>query len=97
MSMIEIFGYFGGICFALCCAPQAYKTYKTNDTKSLSSAFIVLSIMGNIFMFSYALLNGIIENHWMPSLFLNYVLNFGFNAYLAYKKIEHWDEDMKRE
>jgi len=95
--MTELLGFFGSLCFALCCAPQAYKTYKTDDTQSLSTAFIIMSIMGNVFMFSYALMNGLLEGHWMPALFLNYTLNFIFNAYLGFKKVEHWNRDIAAE
>lgn len=67
--MIEVIGWVGAICFSICAIPQAIKSWQTKSAKDLSSAFLILWVLGEILTLIYVLPKG-----HLPLIF-NYVFN----------------------
>lgn len=55
---VVIIGYAAGICSAICQFPQAYKVFKTKDTRSISLGMYSIMTMGVILWFCYGLMIG---------------------------------------
>jgi uncharacterized protein with PQ loop repeat len=53
---IEILGWIASIVFALCGAPQAYKSYKDGHTRGLSFGLLIMWSIGEILMLTYVAL-----------------------------------------
>jgi uncharacterized protein with PQ loop repeat len=85
--MIEILGILGALFFGICAFPQVYKVWKTQDTESLSLMFLIFWSLGEIFMWSYVILENNSSNSWQWPLHINYLLNFISLGYLVTKKI----------
>ena len=68
--MIELLGWIGGICLAVCALPQAIKSYRTKSSEGISGTFIALWIAGEIFTIGYILLTTM---QW--PLLINYSFN----------------------
>jgi MtN3 and saliva related transmembrane protein len=74
---IEIIGGIGASLTTLAYLPQAIKTLKTKDTKSISLAMFVMMNIGNAFWLAYGLLlkqNPIIWANLITLLFAGYIL-----------------------
>lgn len=69
---MDIFGYIGSICLALCAIPQAWLSYKQGHSEGVSVYFLLLWTFGEIFTLVY-----VIYNLDIP-LILNYVANLLF-------------------
>lgn len=69
---MDIFGYIGSICLALCAIPQAWLCYKQGHSEGISIYFLLLWTFGEIFTLVY-----VIYNIDIP-LILNYVANLLF-------------------
>ncbi len=69
--MIEFIGWLGGILFAICGVPQAYKSYKDGHSNEISWLFLLLWLFGEILMLVYTL--------HKPVDLLPLIFNYGCN------------------
>jgi MtN3 and saliva related transmembrane protein len=53
---IAIIGYMAGVCSALAQFPQAYKVFKTKDTRSISLGMYLIMTIGVVLWLVYGLL-----------------------------------------
>ena len=83
--MVEIIGWIGAILFAISCAPQAIKTYKSKQAKDLSMWMLQLWFWGEIFSLIYIMNNVTLQ--W--PLITNYTFNAIMVGYLIYAKIKY--------
>lgn len=85
--MIGFIGILGAIFFGICALPQVIQVWKTQDTSSLSKAFLILWALGEVCMWTYVIAQnasvGIIQ--W--PLHANYFFNGLMLIYLLYKKL----------
>lgn len=88
MVLLDLIGYIGAALFALCAYPQAYKVWKTNDTKSLSLSFILMWLFGEIFTWTYIAIQNYMTGVFLWPLHLNYFFNGVSVVYLTYKKLK---------
>lgn len=51
--MLELIGWIGGICFALCAIPQAYKSWKDGHSEGITWGLLILWIVGEVFSLVY--------------------------------------------
>ena len=58
MATVEFIGYFAAFCTTLAFLPQAYKSIRHRDTKSLSLGMYVLFTIGIAFWLTYGVLRG---------------------------------------
>lgn len=82
-----LFGFLGAVFFSICAIPQAWQVWKTQDAKSLSLSFLILWILGEIFMWLYVILQNISVHVMQWPLHINYLINGILLVYLVYKKI----------
>lgn len=54
--MIDIIGWIGAACFAMCAVPQAITTLRLGHAAGISGMFLVLWTMGEIAMIAYVLM-----------------------------------------
>jgi uncharacterized protein with PQ loop repeat len=87
--MTEIFGTLGAIFFAICAYPQVYQVWKTQDTKAISFLFLVFWVLGEIFMWTYVILQNYETKIVQWPLHANYFMNAFSLVYLLYKKIKN--------
>lgn len=73
--MIELVGWLGGICFAICAIPQAYKAFKEKHADGVSSSMLFLWTAGEILTIAYVLTSQGIEISSALPLIANYVSN----------------------
>jgi uncharacterized protein with PQ loop repeat len=69
METMELVGWFGAICFAICAAPQAWLCYRQGHAMGLSHLLLGLWVTGEACSFIYVLPLG-----KLPLLF-NYAAN----------------------
>lgn len=79
--MLELIGWIGAICFALCAVPQAWLSIKNGHSHGVAWGFLTLWMVGEICTIIYVLP----KQHW-PLLF-NYVFNIIFVAIIIYYKL----------
>lgn len=72
--MIDLIGWAGSLLFAICGAPQAWKSYKDGHSDGLSHSFIWMWFGGEVLCTVYVIAQPVIL---IPILF-NYLINFGF-------------------
>ena len=65
-------GIIGCLMFAFCNAPQVRKTYSDKNADGLSSAFLVMQLLGNIFNFLYIEYTNLKSNVWQYPMYVNY-------------------------
>jgi uncharacterized protein with PQ loop repeat len=82
-----IIGLIGSIAFGICALPQAIQVYKTGNTDGLSGMFLLLWSIGEVFTFTYVIIDNIKTGSIMIPLYINYTLNGLLVGYLDYKKI----------
>lgn len=80
LSQIEISGWIGSICLAICAIPQAYKSFKEKHSNGVSWSFIVLWLVGEICTLIYIIPTG------SKPLIFNYVANILFVAVIFFYK-----------
>ena len=68
--MIEVIGWIGGICLAVCALPQAIKSYRTKSSGDLSLSFVLLWLVGELLTVAYILTTTM---QW--PLLINYSIN----------------------
>jgi uncharacterized protein with PQ loop repeat len=69
---MDLLGYIGSICLAICSVPQAYMSYKQGHSRGISVGFLFLWTAGEIFTLLY-----IIPKADIP-LLINYLSNLIF-------------------
>ncbi len=81
---ISIIGYLAGFCTATAQFPQAYKIYKTRDTKSISLVMYSIMTLGIVFWFTY----GLLLSDW-PMILANGVclLPSGYTLYVTIQNL----------
>lgn len=78
---LEIVGYVGGICLAMCGLPQAIQSYNQKHSDGLNVIFLLLWTIGEIFTIIY-----VIPIMSIP-LFINYGANLIFLSIIWKYKI----------
>lgn len=73
MNMVELLGWLGAICFAICGLPQTIKVVKDGHGDGLSKPFLWLWFWGEIFTLVYVCIG---KFSW--PLFFNYAVNLTF-------------------
>jgi uncharacterized protein with PQ loop repeat len=79
MSIIEVFGWAGGWLLALCGLPLALESYKNKHSEGISLVFLLVWLLGEIFMIIYVLPQGdgpILLNLFFNVLFISIVLYY---------------------
>jgi len=77
----ELFGWLGGIAFAVCGIPQSYKSYIDGNSNGLAFSFILLWLLGELFTIIYILPTGSLP------LYFNYGGNLIFVLIILKYKI----------
>lgn len=77
---VEFLGWVASIFFAICLAPQAWKTHKEGP-KGLSFYFILLTFEANVFMLIFLCYFGVEK----MQLYLNPAVAMLLSGYLLYK------------
>ena len=80
--MIELIGWIGSICLALCGLPQAILSIKTKSSKGISLGMLILWQLGECTTLIY-----IIAHRNYP-LLLNYIFNIIIVSIIFYYKIK---------
>jgi uncharacterized protein with PQ loop repeat len=81
---MELIGWLGSILFAICAAPQAWKSYKDGHSDGLATSFLVMCYLGEVLTLIYVWPTGN-----MPLIF-NYVMNLIFLSVMAWYKLPKW-------
>ena len=79
---LELIGWIGSIAFAICGAPQAYRSYKDKHSDGVSWGLLNLWMVGELCTLAYVIPKG----HW-PLIF-NYLGNIVFVSIILYYKIK---------
>ncbi len=82
----EYMGWLGAFFFAICAIPQVVKTYRTRKTEDLSWLFLLFWFLGEIFTFSYIIIDDVHLGITHFPLYINYVFNIVLLFYLIYAK-----------
>ena len=82
ISIIEILGWLGSICLAVCGMPQAWMSFKDKHSHGISWAFLLLWAFGECFALAY------VYNNLDAPLLLNYAINIGIVGIILYYKIK---------
>lgn len=85
--MINLIGMIGAFFFAICAIPQVWHVWKTNDTKSLSMAFVLMWVLGEAITWIYIILDNYRLGVIQYPLHINYAFNGICVGYLFYKKL----------
>lgn len=78
---MELIGWVGSLCFAICGAPQAWLAYKQGHSRGISWGFLLLWISGEVMTLTY-----VIPKIDYPLIF-NYVSNLIFLSVILYFKL----------
>jgi uncharacterized protein with PQ loop repeat len=84
--MIEYIGWLGSFCFAICGAPEAYRSYK-NKRCDVGWGLLNLWLLGEIFTLVYVILKSGFMG-FLPLLF-NYTANLVFLSIMFFYKISY--------
>lgn len=68
--MIDIIGWIGAVCFALCAVPQMVTTIRLGNAEGISGLFLLLWTSGEVAMIIYVL-----GSSADPILLFNYLFN----------------------
>tara|TARA_R110000868_G_scaffold87240_1_gene244124 strand:+ start:130 stop:402 length:273 start_codon:yes stop_codon:yes gene_type:complete len=68
--MMELIGYIGSICLALCAIPQAWLSYKQGHSQGISIYFLLMWTLGELFTLVYVI----------PMLNAPLILNYSGNV-----------------
>jgi uncharacterized protein with PQ loop repeat len=80
--ILDIIGWLGSICFAICALPQAYSSWKHKNSDGISWGFLILWLVGEVLTLTYILLT----TAQLP-LIANYCLNFVFLVVIIWFKV----------
>lgn len=81
LTLMEIIGWLGSICLAICGIPQAWQSYKDKHSEGISWSFILLWTFGELFALAY-----VYDKLDLP-LFVNYATNILILSVILYYKI----------
>ena len=81
--ILESIGWLGAFFFAICAIPQAYESYKNKNSDGIAMLFLVLWILGEIFMFVYVLF----QPDWDFPLLANYAFKIILTFVIFYYKV----------
>ena len=70
MTLADLFGWIGFLCFATCSIPQAVFSYKNGKTLSFSTSFLSLYTAATILSLTYAI------ERVETILIFNFIFNF---------------------
>lgn len=87
--MLEVLGWFGAICFAICGLPQCIKIFKTKSATDISWLFLILWLIGEVLTTYYVLVTNIKSNIYQYPLLINYAFNFLVLVGMIYGKIKY--------
>jgi uncharacterized protein with PQ loop repeat len=93
LTLIEIIGWLGSICLAICGIPQAWMSFKDKHSHGISWAFILLWAFGEAFALAY-----VYDKLDLP-LVVNYLTNILIVGVILYFKINPKskpDENVKK-
>jgi len=82
LSLIEMFGWVGGILLAVCAAPQAVLCHKNGHSNGISLSFLLMWFFGEIFLTIY-----VFPKMHYP-LIANYILNIFIAGIILWYKIK---------
>lgn len=85
--MAELFGYLGGALTTIAFVPQAYKVYKTRQTKDLSLAMFIIFSIGVFCWFIYG-----VYLQSIPMILANSI-TICLSLYILIVKIKNYKED----
>lgn len=78
---MEVIGWIGSVAFTFCAVPQAYKSFVDGHSKGLSTYYLLLWLMGEIFTIIYVIPQGkllLIVNYIGNLLVLLVILKYKF-------------------
>lgn len=81
--ILESIGWLGAFFFAICAVPQAWKSFKEKHSDGISLSFIVLWLLGEIFMLVYV---GFQPTFDWP-LITNYIVNLLLTTVIFWYKL----------
>lgn len=67
--MLNLLGWIGSVCFAICAIPQAWETFRKGRAEGVSWIFLILWLVGELCTLIYVLP----QKNW--PLLLNYIGN----------------------
>lgn len=80
--MLEIIGWIGSVCFALCAAPQAYQSFKNKHSNGVNLYMLFLWSVGAVCSLIY------IVPDWKWPLIFNYSLNILWLSIIYYYRFK---------
>lgn len=83
----EGIGWLGAVLFSMCAVPQVIKTWRTKKAEDLSWLFILFWLWGEIFTFTYIIIDNIQTGNFQLPLYLNYTFNTVLVLFLVYAKV----------
>jgi len=96
LTMIEIIGWLGSICLAVCGLPQAWMSYRDKHSHGISWAFVLLWAFGEAFALAYVydkldlpLVTNYLTNILILGVILYYKINPGVEKTGSEKRIGH--------
>lgn len=91
--MLDIIGWIGGICFAACAIPQAYKCWKQKHAHGISYLMLTLWTIGEVLTLAYVLLSDSFGFRESLPLILNYGANLlGLVIIIRYRVFPNAEE-----
>lgn len=86
--LTTLMGILGAFFFGICAFPQVIHVWRTQNTESLSKAFLVTWALGEGCMWTYVCLQNASSGIIQWPLHANYFLNALGLIYLLYKKLK---------
>jgi uncharacterized protein with PQ loop repeat len=96
LTLMEILGWIGSICLAICGVPQAWMSYKDKHSHGISWAFLLLWAFGELFALAYVydkLDLPLLLNYSINILIVGVILFFKINPNTSSIEIEDEEED----
>jgi uncharacterized protein with PQ loop repeat len=87
LNLIQILGWLGSICLAVCAIPQAWMSYKEKHSEGISFAYLLLWAFGEVFALAY-----VYDKLDLP-LLLNYATNILVLGIILYYKIKPGNQE----
>lgn len=87
IDLINLTGIVGGMAFSISAIPQVIKVWKSNDTVSLSTMYLMLWAFASIVTWAYVLMDNMRNNIIQYPLHINYGFSIMCVSYLLYKKL----------
>lgn len=90
-QILEIIGWMSTFFFSVCGLPQVVKSWRERSAKSVSWAFLIMWIIGEVLATIYTSL----QSHLLWPLIINYLFNIVLISIILYWKW-HGDKHEKR-